>query len=308
MYNDYNYKIINNTNLIDHDIENLTIHQNKSTIKNYNNYKLCLLIFILLSAAVSFLYILLNNNTQVVCATIQCINIPNIGVVEGVILPFTFNHSKTYIAWKGLPFAEMPINNLRWKPPVPKPQWNDILIAKEFKSVCYQDKIVNSVGYNQSEDCLYLNIFRSNKFNGTKLPVMLWIYGGGFIMGESNNPKYNPQYLIDRDIIFVSFNYRLGLLGFAVHKFLDEEDPHHPTSGNYGLLDQRLAMKWVKDNIAAFGGDENNITIFGESAGSISICLHLVDAYISNLFNAAILQSGFLFKICLHLYRSLHSK
>jgi para-nitrobenzyl esterase len=145
---------------------------------------------------------------------------------------------------------------------------------------------------NQSEDCLYLNIWTPKQIS-KPLAVMIWIHGGAFVSGSSSEPFYNGNTLSDvGNVIVVTLNYRLGILGFMTSDYLKDEDPTHPTSGNYGLLDQNMAIKWVYENISNFGGDPSNITIFGESAGSMSVCLHMIMPISKGLFKRVIMQSG----------------
>ena len=244
---------------------------------------ICLLIFLIIFINYS------NNSNNPACSGL-CVSTP-FGLIQGVELYDGMNPNTSYYAWKGIPFAKPPIGNLRWKPPQPINSWNDILDASAFSPICYQDSYIDAANYTQSEDCLYLNVYKPSNSNNN-LTVMVWIYGGGFTAGAASLPFYNPQYLVNRDVLVVTINYRLGIFGFAASKLLATEDNNYPTSGNYGLLDQKLAMKWVKDNIAAFGGNPDKITLFGQSAGSMSICFHLLDSSISNLFNSVILESG----------------
>jgi para-nitrobenzyl esterase len=145
-----------------------------------------------------------------------------------------------------------------------------------------------------SEDCLYLNVWTPNTSPKSKLPVMVWIYGGGFQAGATSEPRQNGEFLAHRGVVVVSMNYRLGVFGFFSHPELTKESPHH-ASGNYGLLDQAAALQWVKKNIAAFGGDPDNITIFGESAGSFSVCAQMASPLAKDLIKHVIGESGAFF-------------
>ncbi len=203
--------------------------------------------------------------------------------------------------WKGIPYAAPPVGALRFAPPEAAPPWAPSrLDASKFGPDCYQlvDPILNPAADSDhmSEDCLYLNVFtpaghvgrsRQGKFlSGTKLlPVMVWLHGGAFQQGSSRRPEYDGRRLAERDIIVVSVNYRLGALGFMV----SSSDGLY---GNFGLMDQRCALHWVKNNIAAFGGDPENITVFGESAGAVMIGLHLLMEGAGTLFHKAIMQSN----------------
>ncbi|MCK4840517.1 MAG: carboxylesterase family protein [Methylococcales bacterium] len=215
-------------------------------------------------------------------------------------------------AFLGIPFAESTARDRRWKPPVPKKPWTKTLAAVQYGSVCPQavhQPSTNSLATKhysaihprnihlfssrklqstrQSEDCLNLNIWTPiNIEKAKKLPVMVFIYGGGFVTGDSSDALYDGAYLAaNKDVILVSFNYRLGVLGFLASDEL---------TGNYGFMDQQLALSWVQNNITAFGGDPSKVTIFGESAGAMSVGLHLFSAPGSEgLFRAAIMESNF---------------
>lgn len=168
-------------------------------------------------------------------------------------------------------------------PQPPKP-WEGVRSAIEFGSVCYQYNILGDTPFG-SEDCLYLNIYTPDIKPTKPFPVMVWIHGGGFVWGSGNDDMYGPDFLIRHDVILVTFNYRLEALGFFC---LDTED----IPGNAGMKDQVAALRWVKNNISNFGGDQDNITIFGESAGGASVSYHLISPMSKGLFNRAIMQSG----------------
>ena len=185
--------------------------------------------------------------------------------------------------FKGIPFAAPPTYKLRWKPPQPPKVWEGVRQATEFGAACMQ----TGNQPNIDEDCLTLNIWTPAKDMKARLPVMVWIHGGGFIRGSG---RIDGEALARRGVVVVSFNYRLGVFGFFAHPGLARESPHH-SSGNYGLLDQIAALRWVQRNIAAFGGDPKNITVFGESAGGSSVCLLLVSPLAGGLFQRAIIQS-----------------
>jgi para-nitrobenzyl esterase len=185
----------------------------------------------------------------------------------------------------GIPYAAPPVGNLRWTPPQPFGQWKGLLDASSFGNVCTQ-------GGRGSEDCLFLNIYVPNfKKNGNKhhgaMPVMFWIHGGGLTGGASSD--YDPTPLVEQGVIVVTINYRLGYLGFFAQTALDSEGHD---AGNYGLMDQQFAMQWVQNNIAAFGGDPSNVTIFGESAGGHSVYSNLASPTAAGLFARAIAESG----------------
>ena len=207
------------------------------------------------------------------------------------------------IAYKGIPYAQPPVEELRWRPPQPIGKWKKILFARDFGPHClqqggYPDMVFNDSG--PSEDCLTLNVWapadanptNSKKFAG--LPVMVWIYGGGYQTGGTSENRQDGEFLAHRGVIVVSMNYRLGIFGFFAHPELTAESGNH-ASGNYGLMDQAAAIAWVHRNIAAFGGDPANITIFGQSAGSGSVCAQMASPLTAGLFAKAIGQSGSVF-------------
>ncbi len=197
-------------------------------------------------------------------------------------------------AFKGIPYAEPPVGNLRWAPPQPAAKWHDTLAAKDFGPHCvqsgiYPDMIFHDPGSN--EDCLTLNVWTPTNAKPGSLPVMVWIYGGGFVTGGTSESRQDGQFLARRNVVVVSMNYRLGIFGFLALPSLTAESPHH-ASGNYGLLDQAAALAWVKRNISNFGGDPNNITLFGESAGSFSVSSQMASPLSKNLLAKAIGESG----------------
>ncbi|XP_076656080.1 juvenile hormone esterase-like [Halictus rubicundus] len=194
-------------------------------------------------------------------------------------------HSVPYVAFVGIPYAMPPLGRLRFKPPVPITPWRNVFDAVKVADACPQMDFF-SKEYLGVEDCLYLNVFTREFGNGTQLkPVMVWIYGGAFFSGHSNPSFYGPDFFLEDDVVVVSFNYRLGILGFLS---LDHPD----AVGNAGLKDQLLVMKWVQDNIAAFGGDPDQVTVFGESAGAVSVGYHMISEKSEGLFKKVILQSG----------------
>jgi para-nitrobenzyl esterase len=211
------------------------------------------------------------------------------GLVEG-----TLTNNNQIRAFKGIPFAAPPVGDLRWRPPQPAANWKGIRPAKDFGSHCiqssgYPDMVFHDPG--PSEDCLTLNVWTPANAKPGSLPVMVWIYGGGFTSGGTSESRQDGQFLAARNVVVVSMNYRLGIFGFFALPELTAESPHH-ASGNYGLLDQTAALTWVKNNIAAFGGDPSNVTIFGESAGSISVSAQMASPLAHGLFAKAIGESG----------------
>lgn len=198
------------------------------------------------------------------------------------------------IAFKGIPYAAPPVDNLRWAPPAPAAAWTGVRSAKSFGYRCVQGSVFRDMMFHdpgQSEDCLTLNVWTPAASASAKLPVMVWIYGGGLQGGGTSEGRQDGQFLAHKGVVVVSMNYRLGIFGFFVHPELTAESPHH-ASGNYGLMDQNAAIQWVKRNIAAFGGDPDNITIFGESAGSFSVNFHLASPMTRDLLKQAIGESG----------------
>jgi para-nitrobenzyl esterase len=190
--------------------------------------------------------------------------------------------------FRGIPFAAPPIGPLRWKAPQPVKKWDGIKQASHFAASPMQGG--NPAG-GKSEDCLYLNVWTPAKSEKDQLPVLVWIYGGGFSSGSTAEPWYDGKKLAQKGVVFVSIAYRVGPLGFLAHPALNNETPEH-TSGNYGLLDQIAGLKWVQKNIAAFGGDPKKVTIFGESAGGISVSMLCASPLAKGLFRGAISQSG----------------
>jgi len=197
-------------------------------------------------------------------------------------------------SYRGIPYAAPPIGALRWKPPGNPAPWTDTLDATDKPSICPQDAFAGLPvpGFTPDEDCLYLNV--DTPVRGSALPVMVWIHGGGFTIGEglqTDGGTAGDRIARQTGTVVVSMNYRLGQLGFLAHSDLTAESPER-ASGNYGLLDQTAALQWVHDNIDRFGGDPNNVTIFGESAGAFSVCSHMASTKSAGLFAKAILQSG----------------
>jgi para-nitrobenzyl esterase len=190
--------------------------------------------------------------------------------------------------YKGIPFATPPTGNLRWKAPQPAEKWEGIKQTNKFAPGPIQGGNPPS---GKSEDCLYLNIWSPAKSANERIPVLVWIYGGGFGAGATSETNYSGEKLAKKGVILVSIAYRVGVLGFMAHPELSTENQNH-VSGNYGLLDMIEGLKWIKKNIAAFGGDPNKVTIFGESAGGIAVSMLCVSPQAKGLFHGAISQSG----------------
>ena len=203
--------------------------------------------------------------------------------------------SKTGIrSFKGVPFAEPPVGDLRWKPPQPVKNWQGVRAADKFGPRCMQRAIFGDMNFRSNgmgEDCLYLNVWTPAKSANEKLPVLVYFYGGGFVAGDGSENRYDGESMAKRGIVSLTVNYRLGVFGFFAHPELSKESPQH-ASGNYGLLDQYAALLWVQKNIAAFGGDPKRVTIAGESAGSISVSALMASPLSKNLFAGAIGESG----------------
>jgi para-nitrobenzyl esterase len=197
-------------------------------------------------------------------------------------------------AFLGIPYAAPPVGELRWKPPAPVAKWSGTRAAKEFGAHCMQGPVYGDMTFHDggnSEDCLSLNVWTPAKDRRDKLPVMVWIYGGGFVAGATSEPRQQGEKLAGQGVVVVSMNYRLGIFGFLVHPELAKESEHN-AAGNYGLLDQVSALEWVHRNIRAFGGDPANVTIFGESAGSFSVSALMASPLARGLFQKAIGESG----------------
>ena len=210
-----------------------------------------------------------------------------LGRVQGV--EGQTSRGSPFVRFNRVPYAEAPVGALRLRDPVAKLPWRGVLDGGAATPKCPQVGLLTGNATGQ-EDCLFLNIYTPRLpnigvFSSSLKPVMLWIHGGGFTLGDATELT-NPELLIDEDVVFVALQYRLGLLGWLAR----ENDPVLP--GNLGLKDQQEAMRWVQSNIAFFGGDPRKVTIFGESAGAISAHFHILSPAARNLFRAAILQSG----------------
>lgn len=190
--------------------------------------------------------------------------------------------------FKGIPFAQPPTGDLRWRAPLPAKSWTGVRNATEFGPACVQG---GAQGQNSSEDCLTLNVWTPTWPMKKPAAVMVWIYGGGNFAGATSDPTFNGDSLARHGVVLVTANYRLGVFGFFALPELSRESPHH-VSGNYGLLDQLLALHWVQDNIAKFGGDPHNVTIFGESAGSLDVNVLAASPLSKGLFEKVIGESG----------------
>lgn len=217
------------------------------------------------------------------------------GLISGVKL------SSGVISYKGIPFAKAPVGELRWKAPQPVSKWEGVKECAHFGSSPFQASPAPFSMWSEeflipkepiNEDCLNLNVW--TRKTGKKLPVLVWIYGGGFSSGGSACPIYDGEAMASKGIVFVSINYRVGIFGFFAHPDLTKTSGNN-ASGNYGLMDQIAALQWVRENIAAFGGDPDNVTIAGQSAGSMSVNCLVASPLAKGLFHKAIAESGAMF-------------
>jgi para-nitrobenzyl esterase len=195
--------------------------------------------------------------------------------------------------FRGIPYAAPPVGDLRWREPQPVAPWKGVRETTRFGPRCVQGPIFDDMVFRDQpgEDCLYLNVWTPARSAGEKLPVMVWIHGGGFQAGSASEPRQDGARLARKGVVVVSLNYRLGVFGFLAHPELTMESAHG-ASGNYGLLDQVAALRWVRDNAAAFGGDPARVTIFGESAGSFAVSALMASPLARGLFHRAIGESG----------------
>jgi para-nitrobenzyl esterase len=209
------------------------------------------------------------------------------GLVEGVV-------ADGVVSWKGVPYAAPPTGENRWRAPQPVAPWEGVRQASAYAHDCMQEPFPSDaapLGTPPAEDCLYVNVWAPEEKEASPLPVMVWIHGGGFVNGGISPAVYDGSAFARHGIVFVSLNYRLGRFGFFAHPALTQETPDGPL-GNYGYLDQIAALGWVKKNVAAFGGDPSNVTLFGESAGGGSVNTLMVSPLARGLFQKAIVESG----------------
>jgi para-nitrobenzyl esterase len=209
---------------------------------------------------------------------------PVVATADGAVGGETIGTTDEFL---GIPYAAPPVGPLRWRPPQPAAPWPGVRGATQFAPHCPQPPSPFGVAA-ASEDCLYLNVFAPARSSGRRLPVMVWVHGGSLLVGESDD--YNPAGLVRRGVIVVTVNYRLGALGFLAHPALASQPGG--ASGNYGLMDQQAALRWVQRNIGRFGGNPRNVTLFGESAGGLSVLAQLASTGARGLFSRAIAESG----------------
>ncbi|HTJ23610.1 MAG TPA: carboxylesterase family protein [Gemmatimonadaceae bacterium] len=214
------------------------------------------------------------------------------GSVQGITLPSGVR------AFRGIPFAAPPVRDLRWRPPQPTAKWQGVRAADRFANQCVQARVFADMMFRNSgvsEDCLYLNVWAPASARArSALPVLVYFFGGGFVAGDGSEFRYDGESMASRGIVVVTTSYRLGIFGFFAHPELTGESPQH-ASGNYGLMDQAAALRWVRANIAAFGGDPQRVTIAGESAGSMSVSAQMASPLAKGLFARAIGESGAFF-------------
>ena len=212
---------------------------------------------------------------------------------QGKVHGKTINDGKVR-AFLGLPYAAPPVGDLRWKAPEPPAKWKGTREATAYGAHCMQGRVFEDMVFpdsGPSEDCLYLNVFTPADAGGhSKLPVMFWIHGGGYTGGSASEPRHNGDFLPLKGVVLVTINYRLGVFGFLATADLAKEAGG--SAGNYALMDMVAALRWVHSNIAKFGGDPNNVTIFGESAGSFAVSTLMAAASAQGLFQKAIGESG----------------
>ena len=240
----------------------------------------------------------------VLLACMVCCNKQPVINIEGGAVQGVPSATSGVTVFKGIPYAAPPVGELRWREPQPVIPWEGVKVADTFGPIPWQEDLSDMELYGKefyadgmpemSEDCLYLNVWAPTKAvrKGGGLPVALWIHGGAFTHGYGNEIPFDGDAWAERGVILVTFNYREGVLGFLGHLFLAAEDGAELRSGNYGMYDQVAALKWVRDNIAAFGGDPVNITIFGQSAGARSVQTLICAPLVEGMFAKAIIQSG----------------
>lgn len=235
--------------------------------------------------------ILLSFAAILFAATMSAQNAPQVKTNDGILEGTNESGIKVF---KGIAFAAPPVGDLRWKAPQPVQKWDGVKEAKEFGPNPMQENIFGDMNFGtskMSEDCLYLNIWTPSKTMDEKLPVFIYFNGGGLMAGSGSEPRYAGQAMARKGIVSITANYREGIFGFFTHPQLSKETTYKG-SGNYGFLDQAAAIKWVKENVAAFGGDPDRITIMGESAGSMSVSALMVSPLTKNLIHQAMGSSG----------------
>jgi para-nitrobenzyl esterase len=214
--------------------------------------------------------------------------------VQTGLLRAASDSSSAVRVFRGIPYADPPVGDLRWKAPQPPTSWSGVRPADKFGPRCMQRAVFNDMEFRSNgmgEDCLYLNLWTPARSEQERLPVLVYFYGGGYRAGDGSEPRYDGASMAAKGIVALTVNYRLNVFGFLAHPELTNEAPYH-ASGNYGLLDQNAALRWVQRNVAAFGGDPKRVTIAGESAGSISVSAHVASPLSKDLLAGAIMESG----------------
>ncbi len=235
--------------------------------------------------------ILLSACAIVVVPAVVSAAIPDPIRIESGLISSSANSANGVRSFKGIPYAAAPVGDLRWRPPQPAAIWDGVRKTEQFGAVCMQNQGRGASVPEPSEDCLYLNVWTAAQSPSDRRPVIVWSYGGGFTVGSGSQPNYDGEALARKGAVVVTYNYRLGMLGFFSHPELTKESKHH-ASGNYGMMDMVQALRWVQKNIAAFGGDPNRVTIDGESAGAILVAAATGSPEAKGLFKRAISQSG----------------
>lgn len=210
------------------------------------------------------------------------------GFISGTLIGDVDNPIRAY---RGIPYAAPPVGDLRWKPPQPAAPWNEIRQCTEFSKICPQETMPGFPQSPQSEDCLYLNVMTPAKTVGEALPVMVWLHGGGYSQGSGNDFLCNLYRLPQHGVVVVTVTMRLNTFGLLAHPLLTAESPHH-SSGNYMFLDMIAALEWIKRNISVFGGNPDNVTIFGESGGGSKVSTLMASPFAKGLFQRSICESG----------------
>ena len=236
------------------------------------------------------LFLLIYAGAGLACSQTQSDSPPTVTLQSGVLEGLAFSSAPNGAAFLGIPYAAPPVGELRWKPPQPVARWKTLRMATQFGAACPQHPANWFPYLGWSEDCLYLNVWTPQLSANARRPVLIYFHGGSNTQGYSQMTPLGPA-LAPSGLLVVSANYRLGPFGFLALPALTAESPHH-SSGNYGLLDQVQALRWVRKNIAHFGGDPNRVTVMGQSAGAVDICLLMTSPLAAGLFQGAIMESG----------------